>query len=61
MRSVGEVGPQKEGSCEECRDIIGGMLEEDKRLTRLVDSLLTISRADAGASHSILPFFPCWR
>jgi heavy metal sensor kinase len=49
MRSVGEVGLQKDGSREEYRDIIGSMLEEGNRLTRLVDSLLTISRADAGA------------
>ena len=30
------------------RDTIGSMLEEVNRLTELVDSLLTISRADAG-------------
>ncbi len=48
IRSVGEVGLRKDGSREECRDIIGSMLEETNRLTRLVDSLLTISRADAG-------------
>ncbi len=33
---------------EEYRDTIGSMLEEVNRLTALVDSLLTISRADAG-------------
>ncbi len=49
MRSVGEVGLQKDGSREEYRDIIGSMLEEVNRLTRLVDSLLTISRAEAGS------------
>ncbi len=48
IRSVGEVGLQKGGSAEYYRDIIGSMLEEANRLTRLVDSLLTISRADAG-------------
>jgi heavy metal sensor kinase len=48
IRSVGEVGLQKDGSREEYRDIIGSMLEEVNRLTSLVDSLLTISRADAG-------------
>jgi heavy metal sensor kinase len=48
IRSVGEVGLQKDGSREEYRDIIGSMLEETNRLTRLVDALLTISRADAG-------------
>jgi heavy metal sensor kinase len=49
MRSVGEVGLQRGGSREEYRETIGSMLEEVIRLTRLVDNLLTISRADAGA------------
>jgi signal transduction histidine kinase len=49
IRSVGEVGLQKEISPEEYRDVIGSMLEEVNRLTRLVDNLLTLSRADAGA------------
>jgi heavy metal sensor kinase len=48
MRSVGEVGLHKDGSREQYRDIIGSMLEEGNRLTRLVDSLLEISRADSG-------------
>jgi heavy metal sensor kinase len=48
IRSVGEVALQKNGSREEYRDTIGSMLEEVNRLTALVDSLLTISRADAG-------------
>jgi signal transduction histidine kinase len=48
IRSVGEVGLQKDGTRAEYRDIIGSMLEEVNRLTSLVDSLLTISRADAG-------------
>jgi heavy metal sensor kinase len=48
IRSVGEVSLQKDGSREEYRDTIGSMLEEVNRLTALVDSLLTISRADAG-------------
>ncbi len=48
IRSVGEVGLQKDGSREYYRDIIGSMLEEVNRLTSLVDNLLTISRADAG-------------
>jgi heavy metal sensor kinase len=49
IRSVGEVGLQKDGTRSEYRDIIGSMLEEVNRLTSLVDSLLTISRADAGS------------
>jgi heavy metal sensor kinase len=48
IRSVGEVGLQKDGSRAEYRDIIGSMLEEVNRLTSLIDNLLTISRADAG-------------
>lgn len=48
IRSVGEVALQKNGSRDEYRDTIGSMLEEVNRLTVLVDSLLTISRADAG-------------
>jgi len=49
IRSVGEVGLQKDGSRAEYRDIIGSMLEEVNRLTSLVDNLLTISRADGGS------------
>lgn len=49
IRSVGEVGLQKNGSREEYRDIIGSMLEEVNRLTSLIDALLTISRAEAGS------------
>ncbi len=48
IRTVGEVGLQKEGDTWHYRDIIGSMLEEAGRLTRLVDSLLTISRAETG-------------
>jgi heavy metal sensor kinase len=48
IRSVGEVALQIPQSATEYRDVIGSMLEETDRLTRLVDSLLTLSRADAG-------------
>jgi heavy metal sensor kinase len=48
IRSVGEVGLQKDGTRAEYRDTIGSMLEEVNRLTSLIDNLLTISRADAG-------------
>ena len=48
IRSVGEVGLQKDGSRAEYRDIVGSMLEEVNRLTSLIDNLLTISRADSG-------------
>jgi heavy metal sensor kinase len=48
IRSVGEVSLQREGSREEFRETIGSMLEEANRLTRLVENLLAVSRADAG-------------
>lgn len=48
IRSVGEVSLHKPGDQKYYRDIIGSMLEETSRLTKLVDSLLTMSRADAG-------------
>jgi heavy metal sensor kinase len=58
IRSVGEVGLQKDASPEEYRDIIGSILEEVNRLTNLVDSLLTLSRADAGQILMKLEVFP---
>jgi heavy metal sensor kinase len=48
IRSVGEVALQDQKSPSEYRDVIGSMLEEVDRLTRLVESLLVLSRADAG-------------
>jgi signal transduction histidine kinase len=42
------VSLRKDGDQRYYRDIIGSMLEETNRLTKLVDSLLTMSRADAG-------------
>jgi heavy metal sensor kinase len=51
IRSVGEVALQTPKSSTEYRDVIGSMLEETDRLTRLVDSLLTLSRADSGHIH----------
>lgn len=48
IRSVGEVSLRRDGDQRYYRDTIGSMLEETNRLTKLVDSLLTMSRADAG-------------
>lgn len=48
MRSVGEVSLQSVRTPEQYQEIIGSMLEEVGRLSKLVDNLLTISRADAG-------------
>ncbi len=48
IRSVGEVALRDPLSPEAYRDVIGSMLEEVDRLARLVDSLLTLTRAEAG-------------
>jgi heavy metal sensor kinase len=48
LRSVGEVGLQRSTNRIQYQDVIGSMLEEVNRLARLVESLLTISRMDAG-------------
>lgn len=48
IRTVGEVGLREHRDKNAYREIIGSMLEEADRLGRLVDSLLTLSRADAG-------------
>ncbi|HET6145739.1 MAG TPA: heavy metal sensor histidine kinase [Candidatus Acidoferrales bacterium] len=58
IRSIGEVGLHKNTSGEEYRDIIGSMLEEVNRLTNLVESLLTLSRADAGELRLRYEIFP---
>src|SRR6266581_2426527 len=54
IRSVGEVGLRGSRDEETYREIIGSMLEEADRLARLVDRLLTLSKADTGeASLSV--------
>jgi heavy metal sensor kinase len=49
IRSVGEVGLQRDGTRGEYRELVGSMLEEVNRLTHLVDELLMISRGDSGS------------
>jgi len=49
IKSVGEVSLSMPGDVNYYRDTIGSMLEEANRLTHLVDSLLTMARADAGS------------
>jgi heavy metal sensor kinase len=51
LRSVGEVALRDHGDAVGHREAIGSMLEEVDRLTRLVDSLLMLTRADAGTAH----------
>ena len=48
VRSVGEVALQRHLTAEGYREVIGSMLEEVDRLTRLVENLLTLTRAESG-------------
>lgn len=48
IRTVGEVALQEQQDSGRYREAIGSMLEEVDRLSRLVGSLLTLSRGDAG-------------
>lgn len=48
LRTVGEVGLRGDRDAAGYREVIGSMLEEVDRLTRLTDELLTLARADAG-------------
>ena len=48
IRGIGEMELRETRTPAEYKDAIGGMLEEVDRLTRLVDTLLRLSRGDAG-------------
>jgi len=48
LRTVGEVALCERRDAAYYRDVVGSMLEEVDRLQRLVESLLVLSRADAG-------------
>lgn len=48
IRSVGEIALQEDLDTAAYRDRIGSMLEEVNRLTRLIENLLTLTRADSG-------------
>jgi len=49
IRAIGEVGLERDRTNQEYREMVGSMLEEVGRLTRLVNDLLMISRGDAGS------------
>jgi heavy metal sensor kinase len=51
LRAVGEVALRGRHDTEGYREVIGSMLEEVDRLTRLTDELLTLARADAGEAR----------
>lgn len=48
IRGIGELGLGETRSAAEYKEAIGSMLEEVDRLTRMVDTLLRLSRGDAG-------------
>jgi heavy metal sensor kinase len=48
MRSIGEVALQRPLSAPAYREVIGSMLEEVDRLTRLAESLLMLTRGESG-------------
>jgi heavy metal sensor kinase len=48
IRGIGEMNLRETRTAAEYKDAMGSMLEEVDRLTRLVDSLLQLSRGDAG-------------
>jgi len=50
MRSVGEIALQAPLDSGRYREVIGSMLEEVDRLTRLVESLLLLTRADSSST-----------
>ena len=58
IRSIGEVSLQESATPDEYRDTIGSMLEEVNRLTSIVESLLTLSRADSGQIQMQVSVFP---
>jgi heavy metal sensor kinase len=48
IRSMGEVALQRSLTVHEYREVVASMLEEVDRLTRLVENLLLLTRAEAG-------------
>lgn len=58
IRSVGEVGLQRNHTQDEYRDIIGSMLEEVARLSSMIETLLTIAHADSGVTQLQRAVFP---
>jgi heavy metal sensor kinase len=48
IRAIGELGLRETRTPAEYKEAMGSMLEEVDRLTRLVDTLLQLSRGDAG-------------
>lgn len=58
IRSIGEVGLQRNHSGEEYREIIGSMLEEVVSLTSMIETLFTIAQADSRGMELNRTIFP---
>jgi heavy metal sensor kinase len=54
IRTETEVALRKPLSASDCQALLGSVLEECDRLTRLTDQLLTLARQDAGVTRSAL-------
>ncbi|MBL8843358.1 MAG: HAMP domain-containing protein [Planctomycetes bacterium] len=48
VRAIGEAGLRRPGDAAALRDVVGSMLEEVDGLSRLVESMLELARADDG-------------
>ena len=53
IRAVGEVALQRPRDEEFLRDVIGSMLEEADRLTRLIDCMLSLARVESGRTEQV--------
>jgi heavy metal sensor kinase len=53
IRSVGEVALRRTHDPDALRDVIGSMLEEVDRLTRLIDCMLALARAESGRTADV--------
>jgi two-component system heavy metal sensor histidine kinase CusS len=53
IRTAAEVALDKRLSPEEHRDLLGGILEECERLTRLIEQLLALAREDARVGTTV--------
>jgi heavy metal sensor kinase len=58
IRSIGEVSLQRALSPERYQQVIGSMLEEVDQLSNMVNTMLTIARADAGQLQLHQTVFP---
>lgn len=51
IRLEAEAALERAGTVDECKAVVGSILEECGRMTRLTDQLLALAREDAGVAH----------